>query len=200
MIASPPVILAIGDSLIAGYGLARADSFPARLEAALQDDHPGARVLNAGVSGATTADVLADLPRRLSQFSVRPNLAIVQVGPNDVLRRVPAPTTGRNLAAIVTELGRCGVPALLTTVEPPAFLREQTRAYAGLHEQVAKELGAAICPFFPTGVLGRADLVLADRIHPNANAIAMVVTAMLPVIERLIAGEPTGAARRSFAA
>lgn len=88
---------------------------------------------------------------------------------------------------MLIELLRCGIPPLLTTVDPPEVLRERTRAYAGLHREVAAEHGVATCPFFPPGVLGRADMVLWDRIHPNAQAIARVVEAMLPTVTHLLA-------------
>jgi acyl-CoA thioesterase-1 len=181
-----PLVLAIGDSLIAGYGLARTESFPARLEAALQLGHPGTRVVNAGVSGDTSGDVLRRLPQVLSHLDALPALAIVQVGPNDVLRGLQPRQTRENLAAVVLELKRCGMPVLLTTVDPPPFLRERTRAYAGLHVEVAAEHGAATCPFFPPGVLGHPEMVLWDRVHPNARAIAAVVQAMLPTVSKLV--------------
>lgn len=181
-----PRILAIGDSLIAGYGLASSDSFPAQLQAMLQHQYPGASVVNAGASGDTTADVLRRLPRLLSSLDRRPALAIVQVGPNDVLRQASAPHTRAQLAQILLSLSNCGIPVLLTTVEPPAFIRDRAAAYLGIHSAVAAEHGATLWPFFPPGVLGHADMVLADRVHPNAKAIGAVVTAMLPVIGRLL--------------
>ena len=184
--ARHPVILAAGDSLVAGYGLARSDSFPAQLEAALQPSHPGLLVLNEGVSGATTGDVLRRLPSALSRLDARPVLAIIQAGPNDVLRQVSPAQTRGNLSAIVAELRRHDVPVLLTTVEPPAYLRDRTQAYADLHRQVAAEHGVATHPFFPAGVLGREDKVLWDLIHPNAKAIAAVVGGMVPAIRRLL--------------
>jgi len=186
MTARSPLILAVGDSLIAGYGLTVTESFPARLETALQPQHPGATVVNAGVSGATTSDVRRRLPEMLSKLTTRPALAIVQVGPNDVLRAVPPALTRDNLSVILVELGRCGVPTLLTIVEPPPFLRERTAAYVDLHADLAAEHGVATVPFFPPGVLGRADMVLRDRVHPNARAIASVVDAMLPTVLRLL--------------
>ncbi len=96
--------------------------------------------------------------------------------------------TRSNLAAIVVELARCGVPVLLTTVAPPAFLRHRADAYAGIHDELAAvHRGVTILPFFPPGVLGHRDMVLTDRVHPNAKAIAAVVDAMLPAIERALA-------------
>jgi acyl-CoA thioesterase-1 len=186
MPTSSPLIIAIGDSLIAGYGLGRTESFPAQLEAALQPAYPGTQVVNAGVSGDTSGDVRRRLPRVLSQLGVLPALAIVQVGPNDVLRGLPPAQTRNNLSAIVMELERCGMPVLLTTVEAPTFLRERTEAYAGLHANVAAELGIATCPFFPPGTLGHPEMVLWDRVHPNARAIAAVAAAMLPTVSQLL--------------
>jgi acyl-CoA thioesterase-1 len=186
MTYEPPLILAIGDSLIAGYGLPAADSFPNQLTRALQQRFPGTRVLNGGVSGDTTGDVLRRLPRLLSSLERRPALAIVQVGPNDVLRQTPAARTRAQLEQIMLDLTGCGIPILLTTVDAPAFIRDRAKAYLDIHPRLAAEHGAVTCPFFPTGVLGRADMVLADRVHPNAKAIAAVVAGMAPTIERMI--------------
>ena len=183
MTYSPPLILALGDSLIAGYGLAAVESFPAQLEASLQVRFPGARVVNAGVSGNTTADVLRRLPRILSGMTRRPALAIVQVGPNDVLRQVVPLRTSADLDQILSSLNDCGIPILLTTVEPPMFIRDRASAYLGIHETLAALHGATVWPFFPPGVLGRADMVLADRVHPNGKAIAAVVAAMIRTVE-----------------
>lgn len=186
MTTDRPLLLAIGDSLIAGYGLQAADSFPAQLQASLRKVFPNVRVVNAGVSGDTTADVLRRLPRLLSALDQRPVLAIVQVGPNDVLRQVPAARTRAQLEQILRSLSSCGIPVLLTTVDPPAFIRDRAAAYLGIHAGLATEPGIIIWPFFPPGVLGRADMVLMDRVHPNAKAIAAVVAAMLPTVEKML--------------
>lgn len=189
MPASPsPFVLALGDSLVAGYGLPLRDGFAAQLERALRASHPNALVRNAGVSGSTSEDVRRRLPAVLSTLETRPDLAIVQVGPNDVLRQVPPALTRSNIEAVLVELNRCGVPALLTEVEPPAILRDRAAAYTGLHRELAERYGAATAPFFPPGTLGHTDLVLPDRVHPNARAIALVVEGLLPVVQELLAG------------
>lgn len=180
------LILALGDSLIAGYGLAAAFSFPAQLERALQPRLPGTRVLNAGVSGDTTADVLQRLPQLLSSLDRRPRLAIIQVGPNDVLRQSPAVRMRIQLGQILASLGDCAIPVLLTTVDPPAFIRNRAAAYFGIHAELAAEHGATVWPFFPAGVLGHADMVLTDGVHPNAKAIGAVVESMLPTVEKML--------------
>ncbi len=182
----PPLVLAIGDSLIAGYGLAVADGFPAQLQSSLQSRYPGLTVVNAGVSGDTTGDVLRRLPRLLSSLDRRPTLAIVQVGPNDVLRQAPAARTRAHLESILLGLRDCAIPVVLTTVAPPAFLRDRAAAYLGIHEDLAARHGATVRPFFPPGVLGHSDMVLEDKVHPNAKAIGAVVAAMRPLVERMV--------------
>ncbi len=177
-----PTILAFGDSLIAGYGLAAADAFPAQLERRLRAAHPRGQVVAAGRSGDTTQDAFRRLPDVLARLTRRPDLAIVQIGANDVLRGLPPERTRAALDAILLELGRCAIPVLLTTIEPPALLAERTRAYAGIHAEVARRHGAATCGFFPAGVLGRPGFTLFDRVHPNAQAIGRVVDHILPAV------------------
>lgn len=183
MVTSDPAVLAIGDSLVAGYGLACEDGLPAQLQRRLQERWPGAQVIDAGVSGDTSGDVQRRLPRLLSSLMQRPALALVQVGPNDLLRGVAPAQVHANLAAVVRELKACGMPVLLTRVEPPAMLRARAAPYQAIHGEVAREHGAALCDFFPAGVLGHPDMVLHDRVHPNARAIALVADHLLPRVE-----------------
>lgn len=189
-----PLILAFGDSLIAGYGLAKADAFPAQLARRLRAAWPFADVLNAGVSGDTSEDALRRLPRTLAGLSRRPDLAIVQIGANDVLRGIAPHRLRVNLDAMLGEFDRCGIAVLLTTIEPPASLADRTRGYAQVHADCARSHGAATCAFFPTGVLGHPDLTLFDRIHPNARGIARVVDHLLPVVEAALRPVPRAAA------
>ena len=190
MRTTPRLILALGDSLVAGYGLAPEDGFAARLEQRLRDGGGPVSVVDAGVSGDTTADVARRLPRVLSGLTARPDLAIVQVGPNDLIRRVPPAATRTNLDTILTELARCDVPVVLTTVAPPPALHRHAAPYAGIHEAAARRHAAVLHPFFPPGVLGHPDMVLSDRLHPNAKAIVAVVDALLPLVERMLARGP----------
>jgi acyl-CoA thioesterase-1 len=178
-----PTILALGDSLIAGYGLVRDDGLCAQLQRRLRERHAGAQVIDAGMSGDTSADVLRRLPRVLSRLARHPDLALVQVGPNDVLRGVAPATVRANLSAIVRELTACAIPVLLTRVAPPPILHARAAPYQALHAKVADEHRAALCDFFPVGVLGHPDMVLIDRVHPNARAIAAVAAHLLPFVE-----------------
>lgn len=188
-----PLVLAFGDSLVAGYGLAADQSFPAQLQHRLRERHEGARVINAGVSGNTSGAARRRLPGVLSRLTERPDLAIVQIGANDVLRGLSPAQTEGNLDAILLEFSRCDIPVLLTTLEPPAFLRARTGAFLGIHQEVAARHGTLLASFFPAGVLGHPAMVLADRIHPNSAAITAVVDHMLPTIERALS--PVAGAR-----
>jgi len=189
-----PLILAFGDSLVAGYGLATTDAFPAQLQRRLRSARPEAAVINGGVSGDTTAQALRRLPALLSRLPQRPDLAIVEIGGNDVLQAVPPARTSANLDAILTEFGRCGIPVLLATVEPPPFLRAHAMAYASIQAELAARHGLPSCPFFPEGVLCHPQMVLFDRVHPNARAIARVADAMLPAVESALDGGRRAAA------
>lgn len=182
-----PTVLALGDSLIAGYGLARDEGLPAQLQRCLRARHAAAHVVDAGVSGDTSGDVLRRLPRLLGTLTQRPDLALLQVGPNDVLRGVTPMSVRANLSAIVRELAACAIPVLLTRVEPPAILRARAAPYQAIHAEVAHAHDADLCTFFPADVLGHPAMVLADRIHPNARAIALVAEHLLPHVERALA-------------
>lgn len=187
--ADGPVVLAFGDSLTAGYGLRREETFPARLQALLRATLPAAVVINAGVSGDTTRSALARLPRLLSSLRRRPDLAIVELGANDLIRRIDPVEARSNLEAIVREFGRCAIRPMLASVEPPAFLGAFTRAYSGIHDEVALNHGIPVHPFFPSGVLGHHAHVLRDRLHPNALAIEKVAAALLPAVVVELAGQ-----------
>ncbi len=181
-----PFILAFGDSLTAGYGLAPGDAFPAQLQALLRHDARDAVVQNAGISGDTTVSALARLPTVLAKLSQRPDLTIVELGANDLIRRISPQRTLAALDAILTELQRCCIPILLATVEPPAMLSSLGAAYSNIYTIIAERHDVPTHPFFPAGVMGHHDHVLRDRFHPNAEAIRRVAQAMLPVVRSLL--------------
>ena len=187
MIEDAPTVLVLGDSLVAGYGLTAHDGFGAQLQLRLRATWPHARVVSTGVAGAITADLLRRLPTVLTGLDRQPDLAVVQVGPNDVLRRMSPPQVEANLSSIAHQLRRCAIPVLLTMIEPPAVLRDRAAPYQGIHARVARAQGAELCGFFPAGVLGHPDMVLPDGVHPNARAMSAVVAHLAPVIERMIA-------------
>lgn len=181
--ATGPVVLAFGDSLTAGYGLRAGECFGSRLETLLRRHHPGASVIRAGVSGETTDGGRARLPRVLSQLDPQPDLAIVELGANDFIRRVDPAVTEANLDWMIGELQRCGIPVLLAGMRVPAILGPLAARFNALFPAVAGRQGAALYPFFLDGVAGRRGLVLADGIHPNAAAIEEVARRILPHVE-----------------
>jgi len=187
--SADPFILAFGDSLTAGYGLPRDHAFPHQLEQLLRERHPHAIVHNAGVSGDTTAGGRARLPRVLLRLPRRPDLAIVELGANDLLRGVAPERTRDNLNWIVGELGRCAIPVLLAGMQAPAFLGAFASRFNALFADVASAHGVPLDPFFLSGVMGDRTLTLADGIHPNGRAIGVVARRLLPQVEAALRGE-----------
>lgn len=181
-----PYILAIGDSLTAGYGLPAAAAFPAQLQTRLRAVFPDAAVQNAGVSGDTTEGGLRRLPRLLASLTRKPDLAIVELGANDLLRGIAAERTRANLDAMLEQLGACAIATLLASFEVPRFLGALATQYDGMYAALAAKHDAALAPFFPAGVLGHADMVLADRLHPNARAIELVAAGFAPAVLRTL--------------
>ena len=178
-------ILGLGDSLMAGYGLAEADIFPVRLEEALRARGYDVSIINAGVSGDTTAGGRARLGWSLAED---PDAVIVELGGNDGLRGLPPEETRRNLDAILTELNDAGLPTLFTgMLAPPNLGRE----YGAAFQQVFNDLGAkhdvVYDPFFLEGVAANEALNQPDGIHPNADGVDVIVERILPLVEELLA-------------
>lgn len=191
---SGPYLLAFGDSLTAGYGLAPTMAFPKQLERLLRARRPDALVDNAGVSGDTTASGRARLPRTLSRLTRRPDLAIVGLGGNDLLRAFDPALTKANLDWMLGEFGRIGVPVLLAGMLAPPFLGEWAQRFNAVFPDVARAHGAALYPFFLDGVVGDRGLTLADGIHPNARAVGIVAERILPHVEAALDGRDPWAA------
>jgi len=174
------VILALGDSLTAGYGLAPDESFPSQLEAALARGGIAARVVNGGVSGDTSAGGLARLDWLLAD---RPDLVIVELGANDGLRGVDPEETHRNLDRIIARIRAAGIDVLLAGMRvPPNLGTEYTSAFARLYDDLAARYGVAYYPFFLKGVAADPALNQEDGIHPTAEGVAVIVKNILPVV------------------
>jgi acyl-CoA thioesterase-1 len=180
-----PVILALGDSLTAGYGLATEKDFPSQLEAALARNGVAARVLNAGVSGDTSAGGLARLDWLLADM---PDMVIVELGANDGLRGLDPAVTRRNLDAIVTRIRAAGAVIVLTGMRaPPNLGSEYGASFAALYTDLAEKHGVAYYPFFLEGVAANPALNQEDGIHPTAEGIAVIVENILPVVTDALA-------------
>jgi acyl-CoA thioesterase-1 len=187
--ASGPVhILALGDSLTAGYGLPTAEAFPTRLQAALRAKGLDAVVDNAGVSGDTTAGGLARLDWALS--GSKPRFAIVELGGNDGLRGLDPAETRKNLDAILTKLKSAGVRVLLTgMMAPPNLGRDYGRDFNAIFPELAAKHRVAFYPFFLDGVAADPALNQGDGIHPNARGVDVIVERMLPDVTKLVSDD-----------
>ena len=182
--AGEPRIVVLGDSLTAGYGLAREDAFPARLEAALRAEGHGWRVIDAGVSGDTSAGGRARLDWVLAD---EPEVVLVELGANDGLRGLPTDQMEANLDAILARIGDSGAATLLAGMRAPAnFGADYEAAFHAVYERLAAKHDVPLYPFFLEGVAMEPALNQADGIHPNAAGVAEIVRRILPHVVAVI--------------
>ncbi|MFP4005077.1 MAG: arylesterase, partial [Alphaproteobacteria bacterium] len=176
--AKPAKILALGTSLTAGFQLPQDKSFTAQLEAALREKGYEVTVVNAGVSGDTSAGGLARLNWLLGEGYTH---AIVELGGNDVLRGLEPEDTRANLDAILSTLKEHDIEVLLAGMRaPPNLGPEYEKEFNGLYAELAEKHGVMLYPFFLDGVAAEPGLNLEDGIHPNEQGIARIVERMLP--------------------
>lgn len=183
--ADERLVLALGDSLYAGYGVGQDESFPAVLEQALEARGVPARVVNAGVSGDTSAGGRARLAFTLDGLPQKPDLVIVGLGANDALRGIDPAETRRNLDAILAELQRREIRVLLTGMMAPRSMGDAYfRSFDGIYPALAEQYGAALDPFFMEGVITDPTLLLADGLHPNPKGIRRMADRIAPLAQR----------------
>ena len=195
--AAPVKILMLGTSLTQGYGLPPGTEIPAVLQARLKATGIDAKVINAGVSGDTSAGGLARLDWSLAD---RPDAAIVELGSNDALRGIPPKQTEANLSAILAKLKAAHIPTLLLGMMAPRNLGpEYAREFDPIYPRLAKQYGAALYPFVLEGVALNPKLNQADGMHPNPAGAKIVVDRILPDVKALVARartpKPGGAAK-----
>lgn len=184
--AAVPMV-ALGDSLFAGYGLEPGQSYPAHLEAALRARGINAQIVNAGVSGDTSADGLARLDCTLNSQKQPPKLVLISLGGNDVLRGLPPEQTRANLDAILKKLDERKVPVLLMGMLAPPNLGGDYRArFDPIFPALAKRHGAALVPFFLQPVVGKPELLQADHIHPTLQGVDLIVAATVGQVAQLL--------------
>jgi acyl-CoA thioesterase I len=175
-------IAVLGDSLTAAYGLDVADGFLVRLEQGLRAQGYDCAVLDAGVSGDTTAGGLARLDWMLAD---EPSHVIVELGGNDGLRALPPEQMAQNLDGIITRLKDEDIPVLLTgMLAPPNLGRDYGDAFAAVFPEVAEQHDVPLYPFFLEGVAGDELLNQGDGIHPTAEGIAIIVESILPTVTK----------------
>jgi len=184
--ASEPIrIVALGDSLTAGPGLAADSAFPARLEATLQARGHSVSVVDAGVSGDTARDGLARLDWSVGDDA---DAVIVELGANDALRGTDPAITREALDAILQRLSERDLPVLIAgMLAPPNLGDAYAAAFNPIYTDLAEKHGADLYPFFLDGVAGDPRFNLEDGIHPNADGVAIIVERILPAVEAVIA-------------
>ncbi|MGB4867151.1 MAG: arylesterase [Hyphomicrobium sp.] len=178
-------VVAFGDSLTAGYLLQPNESFPAQLQMALEAKGHKVQIVNAGVSGDTTAGGLDRLAWTLQPI---PDAVILELGANDALRGTDSAKTRANLDQILTTLSASNIPVLLAGMKAPGNWGDAyVKAFDAIYPELAAKHGAALYPFFLEGVALNPKLVLADGMHPTAEGVAEIVKRILPNVEALIA-------------
>ncbi|HEX8444279.1 MAG TPA: arylesterase [Allosphingosinicella sp.] len=180
-------VLAFGDSLTAGYGLPRGQGFAPQLEDALRRNGVRAHVTDAGVSGNTVGQGRARLKWTLDGLKKKPDLAIVALGGNDMLRGLPPAQTRADMDAILAEFKRREIPVLVAGMLAPPNLGPRFGAeFNSIFPDVARKYGAALYPFFLANVAGVRALNLPDGVHPNFQGIKRMVSGILPSVTQAL--------------
>jgi acyl-CoA thioesterase-1 len=181
---APAKILMLGTSLTQGYGLRPRAEIPALLQAKLKAAGIDAKVINAGVSGDTSAGGLSRLDWSLAE---RPDAAIVELGSNDALRGIPPAQTEKNLSAILAKLKAQHIPTLLLGMMAPRNLGpEYGRAFDAIYPRLAKQYGAMLYPFVLQGVALNPKLNQADGMHPNPAGARIIADRLFPNVKALV--------------
>ena len=186
-VGASPLVVCLGDSLTEGYGVAPDRSYPARLEQLLRErGWPSIEVVNAGISGSTSASGRSRLRWQLRR---RPDLIVLALGANDGLRGVELESTKANLAATIDLAKVNDIDVLLAGMKlPPNYGAEYTEQFEALYAELAKQKDVALIPFLLEGVAARASLNLADGIHPNARGYEIVAATvaqhLVPLLPR----------------
>jgi acyl-CoA thioesterase-1 len=190
--AAVPRVVFLGDSLTAGLGLSEAEAYPALVRERLAERGIQVRVVNAGISGDTSAGGLARVDWLLTQ---KPDLLVVALGANDGLRGQPVAAVEANLREIVRRAQAAGARVLLAGMKmPPNYGPDYTRDFEALYGRLARELDVAYLPFLLEGVAAVPDLNQPDGIHPTAEGqrriARLVADALLPLLADSVGGKP----------
>ena len=177
-------IVALGDSLTAGYQLPPGDAFPVKLQAALRERGHAVSVENAGVSGDTSTGGLERLDWAVGDDV---DAVILELGANDALRGIDPAVTRRALDEILTRLKARNIPVLVAgMLAPPNLGHAYGEAFGRIFPELAGKHGALLYPFFLDGVAATAGLNLADGMHPNARGVDVIVERIVPKVEELL--------------
>lgn len=184
----PPVILVLGDSLSAEYGITRGSGWVALLDKQLAAEKIAAQVVNASISGDTSSGGRARLPALLNKH--HPAVVVIELGGNDALRGLPLAMTEANLNAMTQAAQQAGAKVLLVGMQvPPNYGAQYGQRFEALFAQVARAHKAALVPFLLKGVADGPDptrLFQADRIHPTAAAHPIILGNVWPTLQKLL--------------
>jgi len=179
---APTKLAILGDSLAAGYGVSPAQAMPARLEAALKKAGRNVTIINHGVSGDTTAGGLQRIDWMMAD---KPDIVIVELGGNDVLRGTDPATTERNLDGIITKLKAAGVTVWLAgMLAPRNYGSEYAQQFDAIYKRLADKHSVPLYPFFLDGVAADPALNQPDGIHPNPKGVDVIVERILPFVTK----------------
>lgn len=186
--ATTPIILIVGDSLSAEYGLQRGSGWVALMEQRLAREKVNARVVNASISGDTTSGGRSRLPALLANH--KPNVVVIELGGNDALRGLPLQMTQDNLQAMAAAAQAAGAKVVLIGMQvPPNYGQDYSNRFAATFAKVAKANKTALVPFMLKDVAdvpSAQRLFQSDRIHPNETAHPIILNNVWPTIKKLI--------------
>lgn len=179
-----PVIVAFGDSLTAGSGVAQEQSYPSQLQRLLDQANYSYRIVNAGIGGNTTADGLSRLQ---SIIDLNPRLGILELGANDGLRGLPIAAVRKNLETLIKRLQAAGIPIILAGMYiPPNYGPDYSEQFHQMYLDLAKKYHLTLIPFFLENVAGHPDLNLEDGIHPTGQGYRVVAQTVFEAIKPLL--------------
>lgn len=178
----PPVILVVGDSISAGFGIPIQQGWVALLEQQLQQRVPKVGVINASVSGDTTQGGVARLPDLIQTH--QPDLLIVELGGNDALRGTPLPLIEKNLATMISQAEQEGVMVMLLGMQiPPNYGPDYSQGFASLFAKLADQRATFLVPFLLDGIATKPGMMQADGIHPTAEAQPTMASAVVDALD-----------------
>jgi acyl-CoA thioesterase-1 len=181
-----PRVLVLGDSISAAYGMSLEQGWAALLERRLRERWPASSVVNASISGDTSAGGLRRLPDLLAEHS--PDLLVIELGGNDGLRGYPTNKLEENLTDMAELAIKAGAEVLILPMEiPPNYGPRYTRSFRESFENAAETTGATLGPFLLDGIATYPNLMQKDGIHPTVEAQPLINNILLPVIESLLA-------------
>ena len=179
------VLLILGDSLSAAYGMERSESWPSLLQERLVENGHSYRVFNSSIVGDTTESGLSRLPRLLDQL--RPSIVIIELGGNDGLRGLPLEVTRSNLQSMIDQSQTAGASVILAGIQlPPNYGKTYTEGFSAMYPAMAEQSGAGFIPFLLEGVALNPSLMMEDGIHPTAQAQPLVLDNVWQAVQGLL--------------